>query len=443
MRKLAHMNTNSKIVLKNVMSAFAIKGVSLCLSLATIPAFVRYFDNNAVLGVWYTLLSVLTWVLSFDLGIGNGIRNNLVKDFSANDLISSRKTLSSGLFVSALVTMVLTVSGVFVIKCVDLNWLFNVTDDVITYDVLLKSASIVFVGIMIRFFLSCISSIFYALQMSAINDFLALCVSALQLLFVLLMKPKNTNQGLLLLSGAYVVASNLPVCVAGLIVFATKLRECRPSVKYIDQQYIRNVMGVGAVFFICQITYMLLINTNEFFISHFFAPEYTAEYTFYYKLTGLISMIASLVLTPIWSAITKAMAERQYEWVKNLYKKLKLAGALAMTAQFVFIFIQQFAMDIWLGKGSVDVEYPTAIAFACFGSVFIYTSILSTMVCGMSRMRLQMICYMIGVLGKFVFIFLLTPIVTHWSIVVWSNVLVLLPYCIAQQIDLDGYFKQL
>lgn len=441
--QLRGMNENSTIVLKNAIISFIIKGGSLGLSLVTTPAYIRYFDNNLILGVWYTLLSVLAWVLNFDLGIGNGIRNNLVKDFSKGDTISARKTLSSGLFSSALLMTVLTVMGTLLIKNLNLNWLFNVDENVISYNVLLQSTLLVYVGIMIRFFLSCISSVFYALQMSSVNSFLSLCVSILQFLFVTTIRPKDAEHGLLILSAAYVVISNLPVCIAGIIIFTTKLKKCRPSVRYIDKQHVNRVMNIGLVFFVCQITYMLLMNTNEFFISRLFGPEYTTEYTFYYKLTSLISMIASLILTPMWSVITKAMAEQQFDWVRKLYKKLKITGILVIAAQFMFVFVQQFVMDFWLGEDSVNVVLHTAIAFACFGSVFIYTSILSIMVCGMARMKLQMICYSAGVLGKFAFIILMAPIVPHWSVVVWSNVLVLLPYCIVQQIDLDRYFRKL
>lgn len=441
--RFKNMDVNSKIVFRNTVASFLIKGGSLCLSLFTTPALIRYFNNNTILGVWYTLLSVLAWFLNFDLGIGNGIRNNLVKDFSNNDYASARKTISSGLASNGLVTAVLAFAGIVLIKLVDLNWLFNVGEDIISYEILTKSAVIVFLGIMLRFFLSCISSVFYALQMSAVNNFLALCVSGLQLVFVTLIQPHNSEQGLLILSMGYAIISNAPVCIAGIIVFSTRLKECRPAIRFIDKLNVKKVMGVGTAFFICQIAYMLLMNTNEFLISNLWGPQYTTEYTLYYKLTSLISMVTSLAMTPIWSVVTKAMAEQNYDWVTKLYKKLQIVAVIAMVVQFGFIFVQQFVMDIWLGQESIRVKYSTAVAFACFGSVFIYSSILSTVVCGMARMRLQMACYSIAVLVKFLVVYTMAPVINDWTIVVWSNVLVLLPYCVLQKIDLERYLRRL
>ena len=68
---------------------------------------------------------------------------------------------------------------------------------------------------------------------------------------------------------------------------------------------------------------------------------------------------------------------------------------------------------------------------------------LSTIVCGMAKMKLQTICYVIGVIVKFLLVFGLASIVNNWSIVVWANALILLPYCIAEQIHLNIYLKKL
>ena len=102
----------------------------------------------------------------------------------------------------------------------------------------------------------------------------------------------------------------------------------------------------------------------------------------------------------------------------------------------------QQIMDIWLGRGIIEVKTATALAFAVFGCVFIMSSMLSTIVCGMARMKTQLVCYTLGVILKFIVVFILHDTFLDWSIVVWSNVLVLFPYIIAQIIDLNIFFKK-
>lgn len=437
------INENEKIIAKNVLGAFLIKGGALIISFLTTPLFLRFFDDDKeILGVWYTLLSVLNWFMTFDLGIGNGIRNRLVNAFAKKEQLEAKKIISSGIFSNGIVTAILTIIGLVFLKVVNLNQFLNVSTDIISADVLYQSASIVFMAIMLRFLLTVISSVFYAIQKSFVNNVISLCASVLQFLFLLLFNFDSAEKAIFYLSIGYLITANLPSIVAGVIVFSTKLKECSPSIKCIEKKHIQGVMGIGSIFFLCQITYMLMMNTNEAVISNLFGPEYTTEYTFYFKITSLISTLLTLAMTPIWSVVTKAIAEENYLWTRKLYRVLKFVGLGATGVEFLLIPFLQPIMNMWLGDNSFKIDYGIALAFACFGSVFIYTGILSTIVCGMTRMKLQTISYSIAMVVRFILIYILAKLGADWSIVVWCTVLVLLPYCVIQHIDLNVYFSK-
>lgn len=437
------INENERIIFTNVFFTFLIKGGSLVISLISTPLFLKYFDGDkVVLGVWYTLWAMLTWFTTFDLGIGNGIRNKLVNAFIKKDKNEIRKIISSGLFSNIIVTLVLTILGTSFLYNVNLNKILNISEDVVSSNVLRNSAIIVFYAIMLRFLLTVINSIFYSLQQSFKINIMALVSSILQLLFLVVFKFKNVEKALLYISIANLITANFPIIIAGMLLFYKELRFCRPSVKYVDKEHIKGIMGVGSSFFLCQIMYMLMMNTNEVIISNLFSPQYTTHYTFYFRITSLIATMLSLAMTPMWSVVTKAISERNYIWVNQLYKKLKILGLVFTFIQFLIIPFLQSIMDLWLRGNSIDVNYKTAFAFAMYGSIFIYVGILSTIVCGMTRMKLQMICYAIGMVVRFILIFIFAEVGKNWDSVVWSTVIVLLPYCIIQHIDLNFYFKR-
>ena len=370
------------------------------------------------------------------------MRNQLAKDLSNKDFASAKRTISAGIFSNLAIALLLFAVGAVVINFVDFKWLYGIKDDIVSNDVLLWSTFLVFVGIIIRFFLNTVTSIFYALQKASVNNFLMLLVSTLQLLFVLLFKASNPSNALLLLSGSYIFFANAPLLIAGIIVFCGKLKECKPNIKYINKIYIKKVLNIGVVFFLCQIFYMLLISSNELIISNLYGPEYTTDFSFYYKLSSVISMVVTLATTPLWSLITKALNEKQYKWLMKLYRIMSFGGLATIILQFAFIPIEQFVMDIWLKEESIKVNYVIAIAFACFGSVFVYQTILSTIVCGLGRMKLQLFFYLGGIIAKALLVFLFYKISNDWSLVIWTNVIVLLPYCVAQQIDLSLFFRK-
>lgn len=440
--KLRNTSQNNKIIIKNTIGAFVVKGAGLLVSLASTPALIRYFNNNEVLGIWFTMLSVLIWFLNFDLGIGNGIRNQLTKDFTLKDWQSAQTTISSGFFSVSIVSGVLIIVGVIGLYSVDLNWLFNVSPKLLSAKTLRIATTSIFIAIMLRFMLTFVGSIFYSLQKSALNNLLNLIVHVVQLIYVLVFRFQNLEDALIYLSISYVFITNLPVVFAGLYVFVKPLKNCRPSISSVNKKRVKQIVSIGSVFFLCQILYMLIVNTNEFLVTKLYGASYTAEYSFYYKVTSLVAMLVALGMTPIWSVVTKALAEKNFVWLNKLYVVIKRIGLLIVILQFLLVPFMQFIMDIWLGKGIVTIKTDTALAFAVFGSVFVISTMLSTIVCGMARMKVQVICYSIGVIMKLIVDFSLYRIYDHWDLIVWSNVLVLLPYIIVQTVDLDIFFSK-
>lgn len=433
--------SNNKIIISNVISAFIYKGGGLLVTFFSVPAFVSYFNNNIYLGIWYTLLSVLMWFLTFDMGIGNGLRNTLVKALANNNRLQAKQIISSGFFSISIITLILSFLVVGLIGGIDLYQMFNVNATAIPYETLQRSAIYITIALMLRFFLTTISSIFYALQKSSINNLLALCVNIIQLAFVLHFKYKDPNEALLKLSFSYILISNIPIIIAAIIIFSTDLKDCKPSIKFISKKAIKGVLTIGGVFFICQILYMLIVNTNEFLITQFYGAQYTVEYTFYYKLTSIVSMVIMLIMTPIWSVVTKAQAEKNFIWLVSLYKKIKIVGLLVFCLEFALIPCLQFIMNLWLGENSIKVNYVTAIAFAVFGGWFAYSSMLSTIVCGLARMKLQISFYGIGVVLKFIGIIYISQLWDNWVLVIWLNAIILCIYSIAQHISLNKFFS--
>lgn len=437
------INENSKIALKNISGAFVIRGAGVIISLFTTPAFIAYFDNDVILGVWYTILSVLSWFLNFDFGIGNGVRNNLTVSIANGDDVKTKKIISSGLFINFILSAIFFGLGGVLIYQIDLNWIYGVSHVDISSSILQQATLITFAGIILRFFLSTISSIWYSLQKSYINNLLSLFTSIGQLLFVLLYTPINVEEGLVSLSVSYVIMSNAPILVSALILFSTKLRYCRPRVRYIKREAIRDVLGIGLVFFACQILYVLIMNSNEILISNLYGAEYTTHYSFYNKLTNVISLFITLAMTPLWSLITKATNEKQYTWLKKTFKLCSIIGLLTIVIQFAFIPFEQWVMDLWLKNEAIDINWITALAFACFGSVFVYQNILSTFCCGFGRMKLQLVFYAVGIVLKFLIVSIFRDFFGDWSLIVWTNVIILLPYCVVQHIALYRYLNKL
>lgn len=159
MGKLKNLSDNDRIVYSNVLGAFLVKGGALVITLFTLPAYIRFFNNDEVLGVWYTILSLLNWILNFDLGIGNGLRNHLSASLSSGDAEATKKYISSAYSSIGVIVLIASLTFPIIISFVDLNSVLSIDKTMVSPWSLFIAIVIVFIGVMIQFWLKLINSV--------------------------------------------------------------------------------------------------------------------------------------------------------------------------------------------------------------------------------------------------------------------------------------------
>ena len=63
---------------KNIIASFLIRGLSIGISLILVPLTINYI-NSARYGIWLTLSSIVAWFSFFDIGLTQGLRNNICR----------------------------------------------------------------------------------------------------------------------------------------------------------------------------------------------------------------------------------------------------------------------------------------------------------------------------------------------------------------------------
>ena len=94
--KIKNIITNNKNLVANIFATGGINVISIIIALFATPAYMRYFDDDAILGLWFTLLSILEAMSVMDFGLGNGIRNRLTEAIARKESTKGKKIVSSG-----------------------------------------------------------------------------------------------------------------------------------------------------------------------------------------------------------------------------------------------------------------------------------------------------------------------------------------------------------
>ena len=440
--KWSTLSENDKIVYKNVFGAFMVKGGALVVTLLTLPAYIRFFNNNEVLGLWYTILSLLNWILNFDLGIGNGLRNHLTTALAVNDRGATKKYISSAYFsVGAIVTLA-SLLFVFLIKYVDLNSVMNIAVSEVSEEQLYTAVVIVFVGVMVQFWLKLINSVLYALQKSSVNNFLVLCTNVAVLIVAMVYPSGSNGENVIVMAVVHALAVALPLIVASLVVFLGELRYALPRLKWISASHTKSVLSLGGAFFLVQLAYMVIMSTNEFLITRLSGNSFVVDYQAYYKLFSLGSTVFALAMTPIWSAITKAKAENNTVWIKKSYKRLLLLCLVFSVGEMILVPLSEPIMTVWLGKDAVpEINYVTCLLFSLLGCFMMLNSVMSSIANGLGELKVQAAAFLVGAALKIPLSYFFVYIMGTWTGVLLANILCVAIYCAAQPLFIKKYLS--
>lgn len=420
-------------LLSHIAIAFLVKGLALLISFFSMPLYIKFFGNDEVLGLWYTILSMLSWIHICDLGLGNGLRNRLTEALATNDLERARKYISSTYMALTVIIVPVIVVILIVVQWVDLNTFFNIAPELISQGTLRLSVSILLCGVAISFVLKIINVIIYAMQKASYTNILSLITSALPLIYVFVFRGGTMEGNLISLTIVHVLAVNVPYFAATLLLFRKDpLRQIIPSIKNCTVETAKNMLGFGLQFFLAQIFFMFLTTTNEIIITRIFSASDVVYYSVYYRLFTVVGSLFMLALTPLWSKVTKDLAQKKYRKILETNKVLYgLAGAAAL-AQFLMVAMLQFLINVWLGDEAITVNYMTALVFAFYGSVYTFNVVLTTIANGMGDLKTQIVFYGIFSVLKIPAISGLAPIFQNWNVVILYNGLALFVFCLFQ-----------
>ena len=206
--------------------------------------------NQYEYGIWLTISSLLIWIDSFDIGLGNGLRNLLAESIAKNDIKKGQQQVSTAFFmliVIILPTIPIITSVVHHINCYKL---FNI-DPQLTHNleyILIASYTIVAITFIFKF----IGNIYMALQLPAITNLLIGIGHTISLLFIYIVSRLG-DVTLLDVAVIYTISPLIVYLVSYPITFS-KYKYLTPSIRLFDYKELKPLFGLGIKFFLGQIS---------------------------------------------------------------------------------------------------------------------------------------------------------------------------------------------
>jgi len=381
----SNFSVRSSKILKHIGLNFLYKGGSILISFFFIPLSIRYLGSEGY-GIWLTLFSFIAWFNFFDFGLGHGLRNYLTKTLAAENFSLAKRYVSTAYNCIFIFSIILIVIFFFLFDYINWQSIFKVPDyEMSNFLVLIK---IVISTFFLNLGLKLVNIIFFASLKPSIPGFIAFINNFITfsiITFLLFIDIKS----LVYYGTTIVLVQSIILLTINIIIFSNKYNHLKPDLFYIDKQLARNIFGLGGKFFLIQIAAIVLYSSDNMIITHLFSPEDVTTYNVAYKYFGIITMIATLFLAPMWSAITDANEVGDFLWIRrNIKKAIFLVTGFSFLAIIMFFFAS-IVYKIWVGN---KIIIPELLSFNMMLYVIssIYLQIFSMYLNGVGKIKVQL-----------------------------------------------------
>ena len=387
-KKFIGTDSRSKKMYKNTVAMIGIRGVSMILTLISAPIMLHHVDR-ADYGVLLTLTSIVGWVGYMDVGLGNGLRNKLPEFLAKGDFHSAKKIVSSCYVTLAIYVALIIVIFLMVSPFVD--WLGVLNSPTSDAGEIRGLTNVVFIAFCIQFLFGLINSILFAYQMPAFQSLFTFVGQFVALIALVIQVYVFDVTSVLQIGAVNSIIPPLVLFLGSIGLFRTKLKDIAPSFKLFEFKSVGSILSLGLKFFVLQMITIVLFQANSIIIARVVSPEAVVEYNLAFKYVSLLTMIFTIVITPVWSATTDAYVRKDFEWIN---KTLSFSRKVCIASIFIgvlMVLASKFVYGMWLGRGSIDINYSTTGLILLYISFEMLYKVYGTIINGTGKVFAQII----------------------------------------------------
>lgn len=379
-----YINDRTQKTNLNTFLSLFFRGASILLSFILIPITIKYIKPD-VYGVWLTLSSLVGWISMFDIGIANGLKNKLSESLAAEKYVFGKTLVSTTYLIISLIALFLICFYFIINQFICWQDVFN--SPFIPENKLRNVVDIVVIFFLLKFVADIINVVSAAFQMVAVSSFL-LFLSNLGVTISVWILSKTTEPNMILLA---LFLSSIPFfisLIASFCLFNTNFKTVKPSLNYINLNKSKGIFSLGWQFFILQVVVVIIFQTDNILISHFFDPKEVTNFNVAYKYYSIQAIIFSILLTPYWTAFNEAYFKKEINWIKVSIKKLVKYFMLSLIISILMIILSSKFFNFWVGD-EIKISLGLSISLCFYIAIMNWSSIFSNFLNGIGKIRLQ------------------------------------------------------
>jgi len=383
---LMPVSARSINIFRHTRLAILFKLGSIIANFMVVPLALTYLGTEDY-GTWLTISSVLVWFVLFDIGIGNGLRNNFSKAMALGKYDQARAFVSTAYFSVSIIGILLVFAMWLVNFVVDWTIVFNTSPE--KAGALSRLMPLVFGFFGLQLVAKLIVSVYLADQHHSIQnkvDFFGQ-IGILASIFLIM---QADDRSIVLFGSIYMASPLIVLMVLNLVAFNGRYKEYCPKLSLFKREHLQEVTVLGFRFFFIQIGALVLFSTDNFIIAQFFGPEEVVPFNIVFRYFTLITAGFGILIMPFWSSFTEAYTKMDIVWIRKSVLTIQSIWLLVLLGLTVMIFASDWFYKVWLGDG-VRIEFALTLSMALYAAVVTFNTIYVTFINGVGKIQLQVV----------------------------------------------------
>ena len=432
------MNKN-KIQKKNILLGITFKGMSIFLNFLVVPILISFLGKIEY-GVWVTVFSIVNWIFSFDLGIGQGLRNKLTEALSVKDDVKASQIISTSYVFISIFALIILILGIVSIYFINFQDLLNYKGKTSYYLQNFVLLSLLFS--VTNFILSLYKKLYLAVHRSFMVEMINVFFQVFYLTTILSWIYFSLDKSLISLIVIFGVL-NIIVSIVATFVFLKTKKNISLSFKNFNSKEGKLLFGLGSKFFIINISLLVILSTDNIIISNLLGPVFVTDYFTVQKVFQFLIVIFSVVLAASWALYSEAITNKDFNWIRENLKKMNFYFlGIVVLGFFIYFFIENI-LNIWIGENIIVIPKGLALCNLIYTFIFCFTNIYMFFINASNKINLQMYLYVFGAVVNIPLSILFVKILDSSTGVILSTIICFLPLLIMMPLQAKKIIKQL
>lgn len=329
---------------KTIITSYFSKGITLATNLIIVPLILNYL-GAVKYGFLITLLTILNWLLLFDLGIGNSVKNLVSIEYGKQNSENINSIFKNASVILFSIFIIFSILSFFLVPLMNWQSFFNIYEISEFELALVMNASIIL--FLLNMFLSLSNNVFYGLQKGYIPNVFNALGNILTL--IVIYYAIIHNYSILFIIVTYVSGFLLGNLFTLIYLLIKKI--VLPLKGKFDKAQSKIILKLGLQFFSVGIIGVIIYSIDNILITKVLGPSSVANYNPIMRLYQILIQLNGLYLLSLWPAYTNAIAKKDFEWVKKKLKNsIKSVLFLFLPIVCILMFFGPQIIAFWIGS---------------------------------------------------------------------------------------------